>query len=266
MNDQLAGSFLQLVKIMDELREKCPWDKKQTIDTLRPMTIEEMYELTDSITEGNWKGIKEELGDLLLHILFYAKIGAEKNEFTLTEVIDGISAKLVKRHPHIYGDADNGGELVQVRNEEDVKHNWEKIKIKEGKTSVLSGVPPSLPAVVKAARIQEKAKKIGFEWDNPEDVWKKVEEEMGELQEAIGLKEQAKVEEEFGDLLFSLVNYARFLRVDAEGVLEKTNRKFIYRFQKMETIATERGKSLSDMSLAEMDAIWNEVKKQTTTT
>jgi MazG family protein len=252
-----ADSFLRLVKIMDELREQCPWDKKQTIHTLRPLTLEETYELTDAITDNDWKGIKEELGDILLHILFYAKIGTEQKQFELKEVIDGICEKLIFRHPHIYGD-------VKVTDEEDVKRNWEKLKMKEGKTSVLSGVPPSLPAMVKATRIQEKAKQVGFEWDNKEDVWKKVEEEVGELKEAIQLDDKDKIDEEFGDVLFSLVNYARFLQVDAEGVLERTNKKFIYRFQQMETIAAARGTQLQDLSLTEMDAIWNEVKSQTT--
>ncbi|HEX3024324.1 MAG TPA: nucleoside triphosphate pyrophosphohydrolase [Chitinophagaceae bacterium] len=252
-----ADSFLRLVKIMDELREKCPWDKKQTIHSLRSMTLEETYELTDAITDEDWKGIREELGDLLLHILFYSKIGSEENKFTLVEVMNGISEKLIVRHPHIYGD-------VKVDNEEDVKKNWEKIKIKEGKKSVLSGVPPSLPAVVKATRIQEKAKQVGFEWENKNDVWKKVEEEISELQQAIEQNNQTNIEEEFGDVMFSLINYARFLHVDAEGVLERTNKKFIHRFQQMENIAGNNGKNLTDMNLDEMDAIWNEVKKQNT--
>ncbi len=251
---ETADRFLKLVTIMDELREKCPWDQKQTIHSLRPMTIEELYELTDAITSNDWQGIKEELGDVLLHILFYSKIGSEENQFELKDVIEGISQKLIIRHPHIYGD-------VKVKNEEDVKKNWEKIKLKEGKKSVLSGVPASLPAMIKATRIQEKAKQVGFEWANAADVWKKVEEEMGELQEAIELKNQAHVEEEFGDLLFSLINYARFLNVDAEGVLEKTNKKFITRFQQMETLANDSGKLLTDLTLGEMDAIWNQVKK-----
>ncbi len=253
---QTADQFLRLVKIMDELREQCPWDRKQTIDTLRPLTLEETYELADAITDKDWKGIKEELGDIMLHLLFYAKIGTEQKQFTLDEVISGVCEKLIFRHPHIYGD-------VKVENEEDVKKNWEKLKMKEGKKSVLGGVPPSLPAIVKATRIQEKAKQVGFEWDNREDVWKKVEEEIGELKEAIELNEQDKIDEEFGDVLFSLVNYARFLQVDAEGVLEKTNKKFIYRFQQMESIAATEGKNLADLTLAEMDAMWNEVKKQT---
>ena len=254
-----ADSFLRLVKIMDELREQCPWDKKQTIHTLRPLTLEETYELADAVTEEDWKGIKEELGDMLLHILFYTKIGTEQKQFELKEVIDGICEKLIFRHPHIYGD-------VTVVDEEDVKRNWEKLKMKEGKTSVLAGVPPSLPAMVKATRIQEKAKQVGFEWDNKEDVWEKVEEEIGELHEAIKQDSKEKIEEEFGDVLFSLVNYARFLQLDPEGVLEKTNKKFIYRFQQMETIAVARGKKLENMSLTEMDTIWDEVKKQTANT
>lgn len=250
----LSDSFLNLVKIMDELREKCPWDKKQTIHTLRSMTIEELYELADAITDQNWQHIKEELGDLLLHILFYSKIGTEQQQFTLQEVIDSIADKLVVRHPHIYGD-------VKVNSEDDVKRNWEKIKISEGKSSVLSGVPVSLPAIVKASRIQEKAKQVGFEWENKADVWKKVEEEMEELKEAEAISIE-RAEEEFGDLLFSLVNYARFLHIDAETALEKTNKKFIYRFQLMEEKAKSNGRSLTEMSLQEMDNIWNEIKNK----
>jgi len=249
----LENSFSRLVQIMDDLREKCPWDKKQTIDTLRPLTIEETYELTDAITDHNWQGIKEELGDVLLHIIFYAKIGSEQKEFTFQDVIEGICTKLINRHPHIYGD-------VKVANDEDVKKNWEQIKMKEGKKSALSGVPGSLPAIIKATRIQDKAKQVGFEWDNKEDVWKKVEEEMQELQEAVALNDQQHIEEEFGDVLFSLANYARFLRIDAEGALERTNKKFISRFTIMEEEATRQGRSLYDMSLREMDAIWNDIK------
>jgi XTP/dITP diphosphohydrolase len=254
--------FQNLVGIMNELREKCPWDKKQTIQTLRSMTIEEMYELADAITNEDWNGIKEELGDLLLHIVFYSKIAAEQKKFTLDEVIEGITEKLIKRHPHIYADISEGGKLVQVKDEEEVKKNWEKIKIKEGKSSVLSGVPLSLPAVVKASRIQEKAKQVGFEWENREDVWIKVEEEIGELKEAVSGNKLEDIEEEFGDVLFSLVNYARFLRIDAESALEKTNKKFIYRFTKMENVAALQKKSLGEMKLSEMDAIWNDVKKE----
>jgi len=255
----VADTFMRLVKIMDELREQCPWDRKQTIHTLRSMTIEETYELADAIGEEDWPHIKEELGDLLLHILFYAKIGTEQNQFTLQQVIEGICEKLIVRHPHIYGD-------VKVNDEEDVKRNWEKIKKREGNKSVLGGVPNSLPAVVKATRIQEKAKQVGFEWEHKEEVWKKVEEEMQELQEAIALQEQDKIEDEFGDVLFSLVNYARFLQVDAEAALDRTNKKFIYRFSKMEAMAEERGLDLHHMTLAEMDELWNQIKKQTPTT
>ncbi|MGV3767726.1 MAG: nucleoside triphosphate pyrophosphohydrolase [Chitinophagaceae bacterium] len=254
MQQPLSDAFLRLVGIMDELREKCPWDKKQTIHTLRQQTIEETYELTDAITGEDWKGIKEELGDLLLHTVFYAKIGAEQGKFTLTDVLEGISDKLVSRHPHIYGD-------VQVNNEEDVKRNWEQLKLKEGKTSVLQGVPKSLPALVKAMRLQEKAKQVGFEWENAQQVWEKVEEEMQELKEAVDHGDALHTEEELGDLFFSLINYARFLQLDPENALERTNRKFISRFQQMEKIAAEQGKGLQEMTLPEMDNIWNSVKK-----
>lgn len=251
----VADAFLRLVGIMNDLREQCPWDKKQTIQTLRPLTIEEMYELADAITDNDWKGIKEELGDLMLHLVFYAKIGAEQQQFTLEEALNGICEKLIHRHPHIYGD-------VQVKDEEEVKQNWEKLKLKEGKKSVLSGVPVSLPAVVKATRLQEKARQVGFEWDNREQVWDKVNEETQELHEAVAANDPEKIEEEFGDLLFSLVNYARFLRIDAENALERTNKKFISRFTKMEALAMQQGKHLADMTLAEMDDIWNAIKKQ----
>ena len=243
---------------MDELREKCPWDREQTVETLRHMTIEETYELADAITEKNWKGIKEELGDLLLHILFYSRIAKEQQQFNLEEVIKGIAEKLIVRHPHIYGD-------VKVDNEEDVKKNWEKLKLKEGKTSVLSGVPVSLPATVKALRLQEKARQVGFEWENKEQVWQKVEEETHELQAAIVKGEKDKIEDEFGDLVFSLINYARFLRIDPENALERTNKKFIDRFTKMETEALKQSKKLDEMTLEEMDAIWNTIKHRHTT-
>jgi MazG family protein len=251
----VADAFIRLVGIMDELREKCPWDKKQTEQTLRPLTIEETYELADAITDKDWKGIKEELGDLMLHLVFYAKIGAEQQQFTLEEAIHGVCEKLIHRHPHIYGD-------VVVNDEEEVKQNWEKLKLKEGKKSVLGGVPVSLPAVVKATRLQEKAKQVGFEWDNREQVWDKVTEETEELHEAVAANEPDKIEEEFGDLMFSLINYARFLQIDAENALERTNKKFISRFTRMEQAATQQGKLLADMTLTEMDAIWNEIKKQ----
>ena len=254
----LAEEFLRLVEIMDELREKCPWDRKQTIETLRHMTIEETYELTDAITEKDWKGIREELGDLLLHILFYSRIAREQQQFTLEEVIQGISEKLIIRHPHIYGD-------VKVDDEEDVKKNWEKLKLKEGKKSILSGVPVSLPATVKALRLQEKARQVGFEWENKEQVWQKVEEETNELHAAVAKGERDKIEGEFGDLVFSLINYARFLRIDPENALERTNKKFIDRFTKMEAEALKQSKDLGDMTLEEMDAIWNTIKHRHTT-
>jgi MazG family protein len=250
----MKKTFADLIQIMNELREQCPWDKKQTIHTLRSMTIEETYELADAILENNWDDIKEELGDLLLHILFYSKIGAEENKFTIDDVIDGIAKKLINRHPHIYGD-------VKVNDDTDVKRNWEKIKMAEGKKSVLSGVPNSMSSLPKAVCIQEKAKKVGFEWDNKEDVWKKVEEEMSELQEAVQSNNQQHIEEEFGDVFFSLLNYSRFLNVDADVALEKVNKKFIARFKKMEEVALQSGKNLADMSLQEMDEIWNVVKK-----
>jgi XTP/dITP diphosphohydrolase len=252
---KLSESFLRLVSIMDELREKCPWDRKQTIETLRHMTIEETYELADAITDKDWKGIKEELGDLLLHILFYSRIGKEQEQFTLEEVINGIADKLIIRHPHIYGD-------VKVNNEEDVKKNWENLKLKEGKKSVLSGVPVSLPATVKAMRLQEKARQVGFEWENKDQVWQKVEEEINELHAAVEKAEKDKIEDEFGDLVFSLINYARFLRIDAENALERTNKKFISRFTKMEAEALKQSKQLDEMTLEEMDAIWNTIKHQ----
>jgi MazG family protein len=251
----VAEAFMRLVSIMDDLREKCPWDKKQTEQTLRPLTIEELYELVDAITDKDWKGIKEEIGDLLLHIVFYAKIGAEQQQFTLEEAINGICEKLIHRHPHIYGD-------VQVKDEEEVKLNWEKLKLKEGKKSVLSGVPVALPAVVKATRLQEKARQVGFEWDSRDQVWDKVTEETEELHEAVAANDPEHIEEEFGDLLFSLINYARFLQIDAENALEKTNKKFIARFNRMEQVASQQGKQLADMTLGEMDAIWNSIKKQ----
>ena len=274
MDVENTNAFNRLVKIMDELREQCPWDKKQTIQTLRQLTIEETYELADAITDNDWKGIKEELGDIMLHLVFYSKIGAEQNQFTLDEVINGVCEKLIHRHPHIYPPA--GAALTHVNNEEDVKRNWEKLKLKEGKTSVLSGVPKSLPSMVKAMRLQEKAKQVGFEWDTKEQVWDKVEEEMEELQEAInnwqlaiGKAEKVEieslssnVEDELGDVFFSLVNFARFLQVDAENALERTNKKFISRFTQMEAEAQKHGKFLHDMSLEEMDSMWNSIKKK----
>ncbi|HNF42212.1 MAG TPA: nucleoside triphosphate pyrophosphohydrolase [Ferruginibacter sp.] len=257
MSQSSSDAFLRLVTIMDELREQCPWDKKQTIHTLRQLTIEETYELADAITESNWKSIKEELGDLMLHLVFYARIGAEQQQFTLDEVINGVCEKLIARHPHIYGD-------TRVSNEDDVKRNWEKLKLKEGKKSVLGGVPQSLPSMVKAMRLQEKAKQVGFEWDNKEQVWDKVEEEKKELFEAIESGDTGRMEDELGDVFFSLVNFARFLRIDAENALERTNKKFIRRFTQMEAEALKTGKPLQDMTLEEMDSIWNSIKKQQT--
>jgi XTP/dITP diphosphohydrolase len=246
----------RLVNIMNELREQCPWDKKQTIESLRHLTIEETYELADAITDKDWMGIKEELGDLMLHIVFYAKIGAEQAQFSLDEVIHGVCEKLIVRHPHIYGD-------VVVTNEEEVKENWEKIKLREGKgkKTILGGVPRSLPAMVKAIRLQEKSKTVGFEWDNKEQVWDKVKEELNELQEAVVANDLDKMEDEMGDVLFSLVNFARFLQVDAENALERTNKKFMKRFNGMEAMALAENKALHDMNLEELDALWNRMKK-----
>ena len=247
-------SIQRLRQIMDELRERCPWDKKQTIQTLRPQTLEELYELTDAITEENWQGIKEELGDVLLHIIFYCKIGEEQQQFTLEDVIETVCNKLVARHPHIYSN-------VVAEDETQVKQNWEKLKLKEGKKSILGGVPKTLPAVVKALRLQEKTKQVGFEWEHTGQVKEKVEEEIGELYEAVAGGDAGKIEDQIGDVLFALVNYARFLKIDPENALERTNKKFIRRFQRIETLAAEKGKALHDMTLQEMDDLWNEVKK-----
>jgi MazG family protein len=245
----------RLINIMNELRKKCPWDKKQTIHTLRQQTIEETFELVDAITDKDWKGIKEELGDLLLHVIFYSKIAQEEKQFSLNEVIDDICEKLIKRHPHIYG-------TVTVKDDEEVKKNWEQIKLSEGKNSVLSGVPKSLPAMVNAMRLQEKAKQVGFEWETKEQIWEKIEEEKVELLEAVNSGNNEHIEEEAGDLFFSVINYVRFLNVDAENALEITNKKFIKRFTKMEETAAKNGHNLSNMTLKEMDDMWNEIKKQ----
>lgn len=249
-----SNSIERLRNIMDELREKCPWDKKQTIQTLRQQTLEEVYELADAITEEDYKGIKEELGDLLLHIVFYSKIGEEKGSFTFDDVIEGVCNKLVSRHPHIYAH-------VQADDEDTVKRNWEALKMKEGKKSVLSGLPTSLPALMKALRLQGKTKQVGFEWDNTEQVKEKVDEEIAELYEAVALGDQQKMEDEMGDVLFALINYARFIHVDPEQALEKTNKKFIRRFQYIEEKAREQGVELQNMTLAQMDSLWNEAKK-----
>lgn len=253
-NMEYSQSIERLRKIMDELREQCPWDKKQTIQSLRIQTLEEVYELADSITENNWQALKEELGDVLLHIVFYSRIGAEQGAFTFDDVIEGVCNKLVSRHPHIYSN-------VVVNDEQQVKENWEKLKLKEGKESVLSGVPQSLPAIVKALRLQDKTKQVGFEWDDVGQVKEKVDEEINELYEAVASGEQDKMEDEFGDVLFALVNYARFIKVDPENALERTNKKFIRRFQQIEKMAKEAGKTLDKMTLEEMDALWNLAKK-----
>ncbi len=245
-------AFQRLLTIMDDLREKCPWDMKQTFESLRPLTIEEMYEMTDAILSNDKKELEGELGDLFLHLVFYCKLGTESNDFTVESVLNRICDKLIHRHPHIYGD-------VTVTSEEEVKQNWEKIKLKEGKKSVLEGVPKSLPALVKATRIQEKVKGIGFEWDNLDDVWSKVFEEIQELKVEID-NESDSIEEEFGDVLFSLVNLSRYIKVQPENALAKTNNKFIQRFQLMEELTKERNLNLEEMSLTEMDVFWDEAK------
>lgn len=247
-------AFGRLLDIMDDLRAKCPWDMKQTLETLRPLTIEETYELGDAILDNDLEEVRKELGDIMLHMVFYAKIGSEKNAFDIADVLNGICEKLISRHPHIYGD-------VEVADEEDVKANWEKLKLKEGKKSVLEGVPKSLPAMIKATRIQEKARGIGFDWEETSQVWEKVDEELHELKAEIAAGNQEKTEEEFGDFLFSIINLSRFLKVDPESALERTNKKFIKRFQYLEEQASKNGKSLGDMTLAEMDVFWNEAKK-----
>jgi XTP/dITP diphosphohydrolase len=247
-------AFSRLLTIMDELRERCPWDQKQTIDSLRSLTLEESYELAEAITAGNYPDIKEELGDLILHIVFYSRIATEKGSFTITDVLNGICDKLVKRHPHIYGD-------VQVNDENDVKRNWEKIKLSEGKRSVLSGVPVSLPALVKAVRLQEKARQVGFDWDHAGQVLEKVREEERELNEALQTGTKDEQESEFGDLLFAWINYARFINIDPESALSRTNQKFIRRFQAMEDLVRARGLDLHSMNLEELDRLWEEVKR-----
>ena len=252
--EEKLQAFGRLLDIMDELREKCPWDKKQTMDSLRHLTIEETYELCDAILENNMEEVKNELGDILLHLVFYAKLGSEKKAFDIADVLTSICEKLIHRHPHIYSD-------VEVKDENEVKQNWENLKLKEGKTSVLEGVPKSLPALVKASRIQEKVAGVGFDWEHPDQVWKKVEEEIGELKAEIHNKNQDATENEFGDVLFSLINYARFLKINPENALERTNKKFIKRFQYLESKAKTLQKSLSEMTLAEMDVYWEEAKK-----
>ena len=247
-------AFEILLDIMDDLREKCPWDKKQTMQSLRHLTIEETYELGDAILDNDLNEIKKELGDVLLHIVFYAKIGSETKDFDIADVCNEICEKLIHRHPHIYGD-------TVVADEEEVKQNWEKLKLKEGRSSVLEGVPKSLPALVKASRIQDKVKAVGFDWDEPEQVWEKVQEELQELQVEVAANDHDKMEAEFGDVLFSMINYARFLKINPEDALERTNKKFIKRFQYLESKADQLGKPLMDMTLAEMDVFWEEAKR-----
>lgn len=252
MHTETLKAFERLLYIMDDLREKCPWDKKQTMQSLRNLTLEEVYELADSISENDQKGIKEELGDVMLHLVFYGKIAQEKGDFTLAESLNAICEKLIARHPHIYSD-------VVVTGEEDVKRNWEQLKLKEGKTSILEGVPKSLPAMIKAFRMQEKTKQVGFEWENPEQVWAKVQEELQELRDEVLAAEQdkSKIEDELGDVFFAMINYARFLGVDPENALERVNKKFKWRFEYIEKNAT---KPLQDMTLEEMDLLWNQAK------
>lgn len=251
---QQLAAFNRLLDIMDDLREKCPWDKKQTLESLRHLTIEETYELADAILENDLDEIKNELGDVLLHLVFYAKIGSEKNAFDIGDVANAISEKLISRHPHIYGD-------VVVKDESEVKENWEKLKLKEGKKSVLEGVPKSLPAMVKANRIQDKISGVGFDWEEPYQVWNKVQEELSELNEEIKKGSDNSIESEFGDVLFSLINFARFIGVNPENALEKTNKKFINRFQYLEKAVKKEGKKLSEMTLSEMDVYWEQSKK-----
>ena len=251
--EEKLEAFGRLLDIMEDLRAKCPWDKKQTLESLRHLTIEETYELTDAILEKDMEELKGEIGDLMLHMVFYSKIASETKDFDIADVLTSICDKLVHRHPHIYGD-------IAVADEEEVKANWEALKLKEGKTSVLQGVPKSLPAVVKATRIQDKARGVGFDWEKPEQVWEKVEEELHEFKEASDSQNQEEIESEYGDLLFSLINFARFKNIDPELALEKTNKKFIKRFQHLEKKAKEQGRKLQDMTLAEMDVYWEEAK------
>ncbi|SHG19479.1 nucleoside triphosphate pyrophosphohydrolase [Pedobacter caeni] len=254
-----SAAFLRLLTVLDTLRTDCPWDKKQTMESLRHLTIEETYELSDAILEGDLEEVKKELGDVMMHLVFYARIASETNDFTIVDVLNGVCDKLINRHPHIYGD-------VEVQDENDVKRNWEQIKLKEGNKSVLAGVPAGLPSLVKASRIQEKARGVGFDWEDKTQVWEKVEEELQEFKNEFNTTDHTaidveKAEGEFGDLLFSLINYARFININPENALEKTNKKFIKRFQYLETKAKENGKALQDMTLAEMDVYWNEAKK-----
>ncbi|MGA9326253.1 MAG: nucleoside triphosphate pyrophosphohydrolase [Salegentibacter sp.] len=251
--EEQLKAFDRLLTIMDELREQCPWDRKQTMESLRHLTIEEVYELGDAILDKDLEEVKKELGDVLLHLVFYAKIGSETGEFDIADVSNSICEKLIARHPHIYGD-------VEVADEEEVKKNWENLKLKEGKKSVLEGVPRSLPAMVKANRIQDKVAGVGFDWEEPQQVFEKLQEELGELQHEVEESNRDEIEAEFGDVLFSMINYARFLKVNPENALERTNKKFMQRFQYLEEKAKENNKALKDMTLAEMDVFWNEAK------
>lgn len=251
--EEQLKAFDRLLTIMDELREQCPWDRKQTMESLRHLTIEETYELGDAILDNDLEEVKKELGDVLLHLVFYAKIGSEKKAFDIADVANSISEKLIARHPHIYSD-------VEVADEEEVKRNWENLKLKEGKKSVLEGVPNSLPAMVKANRIQDKVAGVGFDWEEPQQVFEKLQEELGELQHEVNTQNAERIEAEFGDVLFSMINYARFLKVNPENALERTNKKFISRFQYLEKKAKEQNKALKDMTLTEMDVFWNEAK------
>jgi XTP/dITP diphosphohydrolase len=252
-NEQKQSAFTRLLAIMDELREKCPWDKKQTIESLRHLTIEEVYELSEAILENDWEKIKKELGDLLLHIVFYSRIASEKNHFNIADVCNSLCEKLIHRHPHIYGN-------VKVKDEHAVKSNWEKLKLKEGNKSVLSGIPSSLPSLIKSYRIQEKARGIGFDWENTKQVWNKVQEELSELETEV--KQKGNIEDEFGDVLFALINYARFIGVNPDDALEKANRRFIQRFQILEKEIAKDGKQLNKMTLAEMEEYWQKAKRE----
>lgn len=248
--DPRLKAFERLLTIIDELREQCPWDKKQTNETLRHLTLEEAYELSDALLDGNNEEIKKELGDLFLHLVFYSKIGSEKQAFDITDVLNSICEKLIYRHPHIYSD-------VKVKNEEEVKQNWEQLKLKEGNKSVLGGVPQSLPSIIKASRMQDKAAQVGFDWPSKAQVWDKVEEELQEFKDAT----EAYKQEEFGDLLFSLINYARWLNINPDDALESTNRKFKFRFEAIEKYALESNLNIEEMTLQEMDKVWDQAKK-----
>ena len=252
--DVRLKAFERLLNIIDDLRAKCPWDKKQTLESLRYLSIEEMYELSDAILDNEMQEVKKELGDIMLHLVFYAKIASETNHFNITDVLNGICDKLVHRHPHIYGN-------VEAITEEEVRKNWEKMKLKEGKKSVLEGVPGSLPAMLKAIRVQEKVRGVGFDWDDSEQVWEKVQEELEEFKTEVKKGDKAKTEQEFGDLLFSLINYSRFMDINPEDALERTNKKFIQRFQQMEAVLNDEGKDITEMALSDIDVYWERAKK-----